>query len=208
MSAPAVAEQFERPRQQHEAVQLGMWIFLGTEVMLFGGIFLSIMIYRVSYGAALKVASQHLDMWLGGINTAVLLTSSLTMVLAVAAAREQRVRATVGWLLVTAVIGALFLCIKGYEYYQEYHEGLMPGVGPPFPMATEPNQLFLNIYFTGTALHAFHLTCGITAVGLFAWLVGRRRLLNQHSARVEILGMYWHLVDIVWLFLFPALYLV
>lgn len=209
MTAPAVAEQFESAGQQHEAAQLGMWIFLGTEIMLFGGIFLSIMIYRVSYGSALKTASHHLDMWLGGANTAVLLTSSLTMVLAVVAARETRVRATVGWLLATAGIGLVFLGIKGYEYYKEYHEGLMPGVGPPFPMPAKPNELFLNLYFTGTALHAFHLTCGIGAVTVFALLIGRQRLrLDERSTRVELLGMYWHLVDIVWLFLFPALYLV
>jgi cytochrome c oxidase subunit 3 len=204
-----VALQFQSEAQQREAAELGMWVFLTTEIMLFGGVFLSILIYRVSYGSALRTASRHLDLWLGGANTAVLLTSSLTMVLAVVAAREHRPRPTAGWLLATAALGLIFLGIKGYEYFKEYHEGLMPGVGPPFPLPPAPNELFFNIYFAATGLHAFHLTCGIGAVGVFAWLIGRRRLpLPKRSTRVEVLGLYWHLVDIVWLFLYPALYLI
>ncbi len=210
MSAKShVALQFQSEAQQRGAAELGMWVFLATEIMLFGGIFLSILIYRVSYGSALKTASHHLDMWLGGANTAVLLTSSLTMVLAVVAARERRPGPTVGWLLATAGLGLVFLGIKGYEYFKEYHEGLMPGVGPPFPLPPAPSELFFNLYFAATGLHAFHLTCGIVAVSLFAWLLGRRRLpLPERGTRVEVLGLYWHLVDIVWLFLYPALYLV
>jgi len=210
MSEPVIlAEQFEEPRQQHEADQLGMWVFLGTEVMLFGGVFASIVIYRVLYGDVLKTASHHLDKWLGGANTAVLLTSSLTMVLAVVAAREGRVRATCWWFAATAALGLGFLGIKGYEYFKEYHEGLMPGVGPAFPIDQPPAQLFFNLYFAGTGLHAFHLSCGILVVAIFLWRVALRQLpLPERAVRVEILGMYWHLVDIVWLFLYPMLYLI
>jgi cytochrome c oxidase subunit 3 len=204
-----VVEPYEEPAQQHEAAQLGIWVFLATEVMLFGGIFMSILVFRVGYEAVAREASGHLDLWIGGLNTAVLLTSSLTMVLAVTAAREGRVARTVWGLLGTAALGLLFLGIKGYEYRSEYAEGLMPGVGPPFPLEPAAAELFFNLYFAATGLHALHLLCGIVAVLAFVWAVGMRRLhLPARSTPVEGLGIYWHLVDIVWVFLYPVLYLV
>lgn len=125
------------------------------------------------------------------------------------AAREGRVRRTVWWLLGTAALGLLFLAIKGYEYRSEYVEGLMPGVGPPFPLESGA-ELFFNLYFAATGLHAVHLTLGIAAVVAFAWAaVGSGRLrLPVRSTPVEGLGMYWHLVDVIWVFFYPALYLV
>lgn len=196
-------------RQQHEAARMGMWIFLATELMLFGGLFMGIVVYRVLYSEAVAEASSHLDMWLGGLNTAVLLTSSLTMAFAVACAREGRAGPCTRNLLLTAALGTLFLGIKGYEYWKEYHEGLMPGIGPPFPIETPPAELFFNLYFAATGLHALHLTCGIGAVLGFSWLVGRRRLrLPARESYVEGLGLYWHLVDVIWVFLYPVLYLV
>jgi cytochrome c oxidase subunit III len=203
-----IVEPFQSARQQHEAAQLGMWLFLATEVMLFSGIFLGILIYRVAYWQALQEATHHLHLWLGTLNTALLLTSGLTMAFAVLAAREGRRGRTVGWLLLTATLGIAFLGVKSYEYVEEYHEGLMPGVGPPFPLEAPASQLFLNLYFAGTGLHFFHLGCGVAALLLFSWLVATRRLaLPVRGMPVEGLGMYWGLVDIIWIFLYAALYL-
>ena len=205
----AVVLPYTDARQQHEAARLGMWVFLATEIMLFGGLFMGVLVYRVLYAPAVKEASGHLDLWLGGLNTAVLLTSSLAMAFAVACAREGKVRPCARNLLITASLGAVFLGIKGYEYWKEYHEGLMPGLGPPFPIDAPPAQLFFNLYFAATGLHAVHLTCGILAVLGFAWLVGRRHLaLPEKETYVEGLGLYWHLVDVIWVFLYPVLYLV
>jgi cytochrome c oxidase subunit III len=130
------------------------------------------------------------------------------MAFAVTAAREGQARRSVRWLLGTAALGAVFLAIKGYEYRSEYTEGLMPGVGPPFPL--EPAaELFFNLYFAATGLHALHLTCGIAAVPAFAGaLRGRWLRVPERSTPVEGLGMYWHLVDVVWVILYPVLYLV
>jgi cytochrome c oxidase subunit III len=204
-----VVEPYEEPAQQHEAAQLGMWVFLATEVMLFGGLFMGVLVFRVGYEAVAREASGHLHLWIGGLNTAVLLTSSLTMALAVTAAREGLVARTVSWLLGTAALGLIFLGIKGYEYRSEYAEGLMPGVGPPFPLEPGAAELFFNLYFAATGLHALHLICGIAAVLAFAGAVGMRWLpVPARSTPVEGLGMYWHFVDVVWVFLYPVLYLV
>jgi cytochrome c oxidase subunit III len=204
-----LVEQFESEEQQHEAAQLGVWVFLGTEIMLFSGIFAGILIYRVTYWQALQTATEHLHVPLGSINTALLLTSSLTMGFAVLAAREGWTRSTFWWLIATALLGLAFLGIKGYEYYEEYYEGLMPGIGPPFPLDFPSGQLFFNLYYAGTGLHALHLTCGVVAVLIFALGVRTRRLvLPAREMMIEGLGMYWGLVDMIWVFLFAALYLV
>jgi cytochrome c oxidase subunit 3 len=203
-----LAEQFETEAQQREAAQLGVWVFLATEVMLFSGIFAAILIYRLTYWHMLQTATHHLHVGLGSANTALLLTSSLTMGFAVLAAREGNVRGTFWYLIATALLGIAFLGIKGYEYFEEYHEGLMPGVGPPFPLDVPPAKLFYHIYFAGTGLHAFHLTCGVVAVLAFAWRVRSRRLgLPARQMMIEGLGMYWGLVDLIWVFLFSSLYL-
>jgi cytochrome c oxidase subunit III len=210
MSAESyLAEQFESELQQREAAQLGMWVFLGTEVMLFSGIFAGILIYRLTYWQALQTATHHLHVGLGSANTALLLTSSLTMGFGVLAAREGQARRTFWYLIATALLGVAFLGIKGYEYLEEYREGLMPGVGPPFPLDVPPAKLFYHIYFAGTGLHAFHLTCGVGAILIFAWLVRTRRFaLPARQMMIEGLGMYWGLVDLIWVFLFSSLYLI
>jgi cytochrome c oxidase subunit 3 len=187
---------------------MGLWLFVATELMLFSGLFLGLAVYRVVYPAAAEEASDHLHLWIGGANTAVLLTSSLAMALAVVAARAGRPRPATLWLLATAALGLLFLALKGYEYRSEYSEGLMPGVGPAFPLEG-PAELFFNLYFVATGLHAAHLTIGILAVALFAWRTRSRRLpLPEHATQIEGLGIYWHFVDVVWVFLYPVLYLI
>ena len=203
-----VAEHFQDEAQQHEAADLGLWLFIATELMLFGGLFLGLVVYRIAYPEAASTASDHLHLWIGGTNTAVLLTSSLTMALAVVGAREGRRGHSIRLLLLTALLGLLFLGIKGYEYHSEYQEGLMPRVGPAFPLGQHA-ELFFNFYFASTGLHALHLALGILAVGVFAWRTLSQRLpVPQRATRIEGLGIYWHFVDVVWVFLYPVLYLI
>ena len=204
----ALAEPFATEAQQHEAATMGLWLFIATELMLFSGLFLGLAVYRIVYPEAAEEASGHLRLWIGGANTAVLLTSSLAMALAVVAARAGRPRPATLWLLATAALGVVFLALKGYEYRVEYMEGLMPGIGPAFPLEA-PAELFFNLYFAATGLHAVHLALGILAVGLFAWRTRSRRLpLPERAIEIEGLGIYWHFVDVVWVFLYPVLYLV
>jgi cytochrome c oxidase subunit III len=207
--AEIVAEQFATPEQQRETAFLGMWTFLATELMLFGGLFFGIAVYRLLYREAMREASAHLYKSLGGINTAVLLTSSLTMALAVGAARQGRRRDATIDLAITAALGLVFVGIKGTEYYLEYREGLMPGVGPPFPLHAPGAELFFNAYFFATGLHAVHLLIGVTIVGIVtARIAWGDLLLPGRQIVVEITGLYWHFVDIAWVFLYPAFYLI
>lgn len=203
-----VREQYVAPDQQGEADYLGMWIFLASEAMLFGGIFLSITVYRVVYPDAYREASGHLYMTIGGLNTAVLLTSSMTMAMAVAAAEQGRRRDALIDLVMTMGLGLAFLAIKLTEYYLEYREGLMPGLGKPFPLHQIGSQMFFNLYFTATGLHAIHLLIGLCVVGRVTWnlWVHGLRLPRRHIV-IGIVGMYWHLIDLVWVFLYPLLYL-
>lgn len=202
------SEQFSTEPQLHRAGLFGMWLFLATEVMMFGGLFMGILVYRVSLGAALRDASSHLDMLMGGANTAVLLTSSATMAVAVIAGREGRPRAAAGWLTATAGLGLVFLAIKAVEYGKEYAKGLMPHVGPAFPFDGQGMELFFNLYFAATGLHALHLAIGIGLVAVLALRVGRGGIqLPERVVVLECIGLYWHFVDIVWVFLYPVLYL-
>lgn len=204
-----LAQHFASVEQQRDAAQLGMWAFLASEALLFGGLFAAILVYRVSYPAIAAEASQHLHFWIGGLNTALLLTSSLTMTLAVLAARAGRLGTTQAWLGLTALLGVVFLGLKVYEYGKEYAEGMMPGIGPAFPLEQPVAELFFNLYFASTGLHFVHLLAGILACGLFMLLLAVRAIrLPQQNQRVEVLGMYWSMVDVIWLFLFSALYVV
>lgn len=204
-----LAEQFVDPDQQSLADRLGMWLFLGTEIMLFGGLFMAIAVTRVIHAEAVKEASSHLYLWLGGANTAVLLTSSLSMAIAVTAARSGARRLVLGALVATVALGAAFLAIKATEYGLEYSEGLVPHIGPPSPLVHPAATLFLNLYFVGTGLHAIHLAIGIAITGGVAIRIARRSLdVRRRHVVLEMTGLYWHLIDVVWVFLFPALYLI
>lgn len=207
----AVPHQFETLEQKHEVATLGMWVFLGTEVLLFGGLFFGYTAYRAAYPDVFAEASQHLKLWLATINTAVLLTSSLTMALAVHAAQEGGRRALVIFLLLTLLFGAVFLGIKGVEYYQEYQENLVPLQGFNFQYDGQSPRiaaLFFQLYFVMTGLHAVHLIIGITLVGGTAILAWLGRFTPETYEPVEIVGLYWHFIDVVWIFLFPLLYLI
>jgi cytochrome c oxidase subunit 3 len=204
-----VAHQFDDAGQQREASTLGMWIFLATEVMFFGGVFLGYIVYRSSYPQAFAAASNRLDIWLGLINTAVLICSSFTMVLAVYNAALDRRRGLQTGLLLTIVLGCTFLAIKFYEYHAKFEENLVPGAGFLFPPpVTSAAEIFFSFYFAMTGMHAAHMIVGIGLLGFLLFAAGRGRYAPEYFTPVEIVGLYWHFVDIVWIFLFPLLYLV
>jgi cytochrome c oxidase subunit 3 len=204
-----LAEQFDDLEQQREAVQLGMWAFLTTEVMFFGGLFTGYAVYRWSHPAAFAEASRHLDVLLGTVNTAVLICSSLTMALAVHAASLGRKRPTAGWLALTIALGSVFLGIKAIEYSHKFHEHLVPG--RHFHMEGTQGasgQLFFSFYFAMTGVHALHMVIGIAILAVLIVKALRGRYGPENHSAVEMTGLYWHFVDIVWIFLFPLLYLI
>ncbi len=203
----ALAHHFEDIEQQHEAVTLGMWVFLVTEIMFFGGLFAGYGIYRAAYPAAWREASLQLDMIVGAANTAVLIGSSLTMALAVHAAQTRRRRALLGYLVATMVLGSAFLGVKVIEYAGKVNAGLVPGSLFTYDGAAQV-QLFFVFYFSMTGLHALHMVVGIAIMAIMAAMAFRGQLLGDHHKPVEVLGLYWHFVDIVWIFLFPLLYLI
>lgn len=203
-----VSEPFHRPAQQRRADFMGMYLFLATEIMLFGGLLGALFVIRLEHPEAVREASGHLKLWLGGANTAILLTSSLFMALAVLEARAGDARRTVRWLLLTAALGVVFLGVKGYEYFIEHREGLMPHFGPARELGDRSEWLFLNLYYIATSLHAFHLLSGIVVVtGLALRLARGWTPVPRRAVAVEMVGLYWHLVDVVWVFLYPLLYL-
>lgn len=209
-----VAHHFDDADQQYQSASLGMWIFLITELMFFGGAFTGYSMYRDVYFAAFEAGSRHLDRVLGSINTGVLLTSSLCAALAVHAAQTNRRRALVASLLGTMVLGGAFLAVKFYEYWHKFREHLWPGEHFRWPLEhgaeVDPRhvELFYSFYFAMTGIHALHMVIGI---GLFLWLLipaARGRFSHEYYTPVEMLGLYWHFVDVVWVFLFPLLYLI
>jgi len=203
-----VAHQFDDAAQQFEASTFGMWIFLVTEVLFFGGALVAFATYYRLYVDAFESASNHLDLVLGTVNTVVLLTSSLSMVLAVHAAQIGGRGRQMFWLIVTFVLGATFLCIKAYEYAHKFHEGLIPGPGFRYagPDAAH-HELFLSFYFALTGLHALHMIIGLGIIGTLTVLAWRNWFSPSYFTPVEVSGLYWHFVDLVWIFLFPLLYL-
>ena len=220
--APAVAHHFETARQQREAAELGMWLFLATEFMFFGGLFLAYFIFRGWYWPQFVAGSQTMDVTLGTVNTAALLTSSLTMALAVHAAGRGERRRLVAMLAVTAVLGLVFLGIKAFEYHHKYEHGLMPFLdasqshsdashrGMDLVPSGERTGLvaFLNLYFLMTGLHAFHMVIGIAALIILIAGALRGWFLGPRSIVVHNVGLYWHFVDLVWVYLFPFFYLI
>lgn len=208
-SQSLVAHHFSTLEQEHDAETMGMWVFLATEVLFFGGLFSVYTVYRVIFPGAWDAGSRILDLNLGTLNTAVLLGSSLTMALALHAAKLGNRRTMVFFLLVTASLGTLFLGVKGLEYYHKYTEHLLPGLGFQLPNGM-PVQvgLFLRMYFVMTALHAFHLFVGVGLVLVLAVFGWRGKFTPLKHSPVELIGLYWHFVDIVWIFLFPLLYLI
>ena len=226
---PALQHHFENMEQQREAGTLGMWVFLVTEIMFFGGMFLAYTLYRYKYPGAFAAASNHLDIRLGAVNTIVLIVSSFTMAMAVFSTQVGKRRNSIIFLIMTLALGLTFLGIKAVEYRDKYRDNLIPGQlipGHPFNPAvaqhgdTDPHKLHLPegvsvhnvemfywIYFAMTGMHALHMIIGagiLTVILILAW---RGRFSPEYHSPVEISGLYWHFVDIVWIFLFPLLYL-
>ncbi|HEY1686132.1 MAG TPA: cytochrome c oxidase subunit 3 [Tepidisphaeraceae bacterium] len=229
ISSPALQEQFDDAAQQKDAVTLGMWLFLATEILFFGGMFMGFSVYRQRYTAAFAETAHHLLMWYGAVNTAILLCSSFTVVLAVHFAHIGRNKAVISSIIATMILGAAFLCLKGREYYIEYTEHLIPntqfvyGTEQKERMGIEVTQeekdhpqtaafapqarIFMSFYFMMTGVHATHMIVG---EGIFLWLLItclRGKITPEYFTPVEICGLYWHFVDIVWIFVFPVLYL-
>lgn len=204
-----VAHHFETAEQQRETVHLGLWTFLVTEVLLFGALITGYVIYRRQHFEAFALGSGLLDWRIGAINTGVLITSSLTMALAVRAGHGGRRRALVALLLVTLGLGLTFLGLKALEYAHKIEEGLVPGTAFRY-RGTQAGalELFLSFYFVMTGGHALHMVGGATVLGALAWRAWRERGAGRAATAVELAGLYWHFVDIVWIFLFPLLYLV
>jgi cytochrome c oxidase subunit 3 len=195
--------------QQREASSFGMWVFLVTEILFFGGLFLVNTVYRHQYSRAFAEASRHLDITLGTFNTAVLIVSSLTMALAVYSAATGRRKAIVVFLLVTMVLGAVFLGVKAVEYSHKFHDHLVPGPSFHFPGPdARPAEIFFSLYFTMTGLHAVHMIVGIGLLTTLVLQARKGRYTPEYHTPVEVCGLYWHFVDIVWIFLFPLLYLI
>jgi cytochrome c oxidase subunit 3 len=194
--------------QQREAAVMGMCVFLGSEIMLFGGLFVVASVLRLLHPYDVVEASKHLHLWIGGLNTAVLLTSSACVALGVHAAKAGQRGQTALLLGGAALLGLAFLGIKAFEYGVEHAEGMLPGVGGTTHFATPAAQLFMDLYFISTALHAVHvgigvlLLSGVAAAAFRRWLVLPRRAIAVANA-----GLYWHLVDAIWVFLYPVLYL-
>ena len=206
---PALAHHFDNLAQQGEASTLGMWVFLVTEVLFFGGLFLVYLVYRSIYPEAFIAGSHELDVMLGTINTAVLITSSLTMALAVHGAQTNNRRLVLILLVATMVLGAVFLGIKSVEYYHKFEEHHIPGPGFQFEDKALVNhvQLFFSLYFVMTGLHALHMIIGLGIMTWMLWWTWRGVISAEYYSPIEISGLYWHFVDIVWIFLFPLLYL-
>jgi cytochrome c oxidase subunit 3 len=200
---------FRTEQQQYETAQFGMWVFLVTEVMFFGGLFTAYLIYRIQFPEAWVNGSHHLDIVWGCINTVVLIGSSLTMALAVHSARMSRSKAIVFWIAMTMLLGATFLGIKWvFEYVPKYEHGLVPfNFFLDAPDAGH-QKIFFSLYFAMTGLHALHMIIGM---GIMVWIAAqaaRGAYTSRWYTPVEIMGLYWHFVDLVWIFLFPLLYLI
>jgi cytochrome c oxidase subunit III len=211
---PRLQHHFDNLEQQKESATLGMWLFLVTEIMFFGGLFTAYVVYRMEFPRVFAAASHHLDVTLGGINTAVLIGSSLTMALAIWAAQLDRRKLTVLFLLATIALGSVFLGVKTVEYRDKFHHHLVPGAhyAPDDPHlqgeARQQSQIFFALYFIMTGMHALHMIIGICILAVLAVLAWKGRFDSTYYNPLECTGLYWHFVDIVWIFLFPLLYLI
>jgi cytochrome c oxidase subunit 3 len=203
-----LAHQFDDAAQQRAAATLGMWAFLATEILFFGGMFTGYAVYRTAMPAAFAAGSRHLDFGLGTLNTAVLLLSSLTMALAVHAAETGgRVRLAL-CLAGTMGLGALFLAVKFFEYASKVREHLVPGPAFAAPPGSPPHlEIFFSFYFVMTGMHALHMIVGEGILLTLLLRAARGGFEGGRCGPVVISGLYWHFVDVVWIFLYPLLYL-
>lgn len=201
--------QYATLSQQGETAQLGMWVFIATETLFFGALIFTYFVYRNAYPKEFAEAGKDAVLWCGSVNIGILLTSSLTMVLSINAAEEGRRRDLMFWLLATAGLGIIFVCVKGYEWYLDYQDQVVPAVNFVIKAGEAPaGELFWVFYFIATPLHALHLSIGIALVFYMLWQARQGRLTPAYYAPLEVVGLYWSFVDTVWIFLYPAIYLV
>lgn len=206
---PQPEPQYATAEQQAETATFGMWVFLATEILFFGGMLLAYTWLRTTYPEGVAEAGRHTKIVIGSVNTLVLLTSSLTMAWAVHAAEHGRRRMLTRLLAVTALLGLLFLGLKGYEYHKEWTEHLVPGLNFHEDSAhAQTIELFYFLYFLLTGIHGIHVTIGIGLIAVMAVRARRGAFSSRYYTPVEVTGLYWHFVDIVWIFLYPLLYLV
>ncbi|MGA8222225.1 MAG: cytochrome c oxidase subunit 3 family protein [Candidatus Acidiferrales bacterium] len=208
---PGFAHQFEDMEQQHEAGNLGMWVFLVTEIMFFGGLFATYTVYRALHLEAFETGSRLLDIRFGATNTAVLIGSSLTMALAIHAAQAgKRKSQIIFYLISTMILGALFLGLKfTFEWHHDFVEHLVPGFGFAYAGPHAPGvEMFFCFYFFMTGLHALHMIIGLGVLTVLTVMAARGWFSTEYYSPLEVSGLYWHFVDIVWIFLFPLLYLI
>jgi cytochrome c oxidase subunit 3 len=216
---PILEVQFDDLEQQHQTSAIGMWLFLSTEVLFFGGLITAYVVYRTTSPQEVALASTHMAIWLGFLNTIILLSSSLTMALAVRSAQLREHRELIVYLGFTMVLGAGFLGVKAIEYTDEYREHLVPSWN--FEIRAHDREalereglnpgryeMFFVLYFFMTGLHAIHLIVGIGLVGIMAYLSYHRWFSGGGGTQIEVTGLYWHFIDIVWVFLYPMLYLI
>jgi cytochrome c oxidase subunit 3 len=200
---------FANYEQQFDASKIGMWLFLATEILLFGGLFVGFGLMQSKHPEAFVAAHHHLDKNLGFLNTVVLLISSFTMVMAVHCAKTEQRKKVLVYLLITLMCAGMFLCVKYFEYSHKYHEGLLPGAYYSHKGDTVPNQfIFFSFYFMMTGLHGIHILAGMAAITWVYFKAKRNEFSRSYYTPVDLVGLYWHLVDLIWIYLFPLLYLI
>jgi cytochrome c oxidase subunit 3 len=201
---------FDDSEQQFQSSTLGMWVFLVTEVMFFGGMFGSYTIYRNMYPDAFSSTSHFMNVTIGAINTGVLICSSFTMVLAVRSAQLGRKKALIAFLILTLILGCVFLGLKYVEYHEKWVDHHIPGPGFRYEDSRyfHQAQILFFLYFAMTGMHALHMIVGAGLLTTLVVMAGRNRFSAAWYTPVEMIGLYWHFVDIVWIFLFPLLYLI
>jgi cytochrome c oxidase subunit 3 len=219
---PYLRHHFATVEQQRETASFGMWLFLLTEIMFFGGMFAAYLIYRNWYYPAFVAGSHQLSIFLGTFNTAVLICSSFTMAMGVHAAEMKWRKPLVGWLLATIVLGSVFLGVKAVEYHEKWEKQHVPGLNfnaenfihptdsePPLaPDMAAKTQVYFSLYFAMTGMHALHMIIGISILLVLVVRAWGGAYTQGHMTTIENFGLYWHFVDIVWIFLFPLLYLI
>jgi cytochrome c oxidase subunit 3 len=207
---PELRHHFETPDQQVETSTIGMWTFLVTEIMFFSGMFAAYAIFRSLYHDAFASTSKYMDVVVGAINTAVLICSSFTMVMAVRAARLGMRNMIVLFLILTMLLGLVFLGVKAYEYHHKWVEHLVPGFNFHYEEAKYERHaaIFFFLYFMMTGMHAMHMVVGEGLLATLLVMAWRGRFTAKWNTPVDMIGLYWHFVDIIWIFLFPLLYLI
>jgi cytochrome c oxidase subunit 3 len=206
---PNFQHQFENLHQQYDATTFGMWVFLVQEILFFGALFCAYALYRALYPEAYAAGSHHLDLKLGAFNTVVLIGSSLTMALAVRCAQLGKNRGVFGYLTATQILGGVFLVVKAFEYHHKWVEKHVPGLNWAWdgPHAQQV-QIYFSMYFAMTGMHALHMVVGAGLLFFFMYKAWNNTYSTDYFGPIEIMGLYWHFVDIVWIFLFPMLYLI